>query len=71
MESSLTVEKNEFGARIIGHSGCGKSRHPPNIVAVGAAQATRGVVFLEGNVVDKPGPDRAVGSFKTIRFCHG
>ena len=54
---SMTVEKGEF-ISIIGHSGCGKSTLL-NIVA-GLTKATRGVVFLEGSVVDTPGPDRAV-----------
>ncbi|MBN9134584.1 MAG: ABC transporter ATP-binding protein, partial [Phyllobacterium sp.] len=54
---SLSVDKGEF-ISIIGHSGCGKSTLL-NVVA-GLTQATRGVVFLEGNVVDTPGPDRAV-----------
>ena len=54
---SLTVDKGEY-ISIIGHSGCGKSTLL-NIVA-GLTQATSGVVFLEGAVVDMPGPDRAV-----------
>ena len=56
-EVSLSVEKGEY-VSIIGHSGCGKSTLL-NIVA-GLIPATRGVVFLEGKVVDAPGPDRAV-----------
>ncbi|GLK75667.1 nitrate ABC transporter ATP-binding protein [Methylopila jiangsuensis] len=54
---SLDVEQGEF-ISIIGHSGCGKSTLL-NIVA-GLTRATKGVVFLEGAVVDEPGPDRAV-----------
>jgi nitrate/nitrite transport system ATP-binding protein len=54
---SLTVERGEF-ISIIGHSGCGKSTLL-NIVA-GLTKATTGVVFLDGKVVDEPGPDRAV-----------
>ncbi|MGE4218745.1 MAG: ABC transporter ATP-binding protein [Alphaproteobacteria bacterium] len=54
---SLTVERGEY-ISIIGHSGCGKSTLL-NIVA-GLTPATSGVVFLEGKVVDEPGPDRAV-----------
>ncbi|MCC6981655.1 MAG: ABC transporter ATP-binding protein, partial [Bauldia sp.] len=54
---SLTVERGEF-ISIIGHSGCGKSTLL-NIVA-GLIKATTGVVFLDGKVVDEPGPDRAV-----------
>ena len=53
----LTVEKHEF-VSIIGHSGCGKSTLL-NIVA-GLTKATSGVVFLDGVVIDSPGPDRAV-----------
>ncbi|MBH0239691.1 ABC transporter ATP-binding protein [Methylobrevis albus] len=54
---SLDVDKGEY-ISIIGHSGCGKSTLL-NIVA-GLTDATTGVVFLEGEVVDQPGPDRAV-----------
>ncbi|MBI3706962.1 MAG: ABC transporter ATP-binding protein [Proteobacteria bacterium] len=54
---SLRIDRGEFIA-IIGHSGCGKSTLL-NIVA-GLLEATVGVVLLDGEVVDTPGPDRAV-----------
>ncbi|MBB6124585.1 ABC transporter ATP-binding protein [Sphingobium subterraneum] len=54
---SLNIEKGEFVA-LIGHSGCGKSTLL-NVVA-GLVKPTRGVVFLDDQVVDAPGPDRAV-----------
>jgi nitrate/nitrite transport system ATP-binding protein len=53
----LSIEKGQFVA-LIGHSGCGKSTLL-NIVS-GLNRATRGVVFLDGQVIDRPGPDRAV-----------
>ena len=53
----LNVERGEFVA-LIGHSGCGKSTLL-NVIA-GLTKATTGVVFLDGDVVDVPGPDRAV-----------
>ncbi|MBI3677173.1 MAG: ABC transporter ATP-binding protein [Proteobacteria bacterium] len=54
---SLTIAEGEFVA-IIGHSGCGKSTLL-NIVA-GLTKATTGAVLLANQVVDEPGPDRAV-----------
>ena len=43
---------------IIGHSGCGKSTLL-NIVG-GLVRSTTGEVLLDGQVVDSPGPDRAI-----------
>lgn len=54
---SLEVNEGEY-ISIIGHSGCGKSTLL-NIVA-GLTDVSKGVVFLEGKVVEQPGPDRAV-----------
>jgi len=54
---NLSIEKGQFVA-LIGHSGCGKSTLL-NAVA-GLTKPTRGVIFLDGDVVDAPGPDRAV-----------
>jgi nitrate/nitrite transport system ATP-binding protein len=53
----LQVAQGEY-VSIIGHSGCGKSTLL-NIVG-GLLTSTRGEVFLEGQVVDAPGPDRAI-----------
>ena len=54
---NLNVAKGEFVA-LIGHSGCGKSTLL-NAVA-GLVKPTRGAIFLDGELVDAPGPDRAV-----------
>ena len=53
----LTITQGEF-VSLIGHSGCGKSTLL-NILG-GLLQSTTGEVFLEGKVVDEPGPDRAI-----------
>ena len=53
----LSIYEGEF-VSIIGHSGCGKSTLL-NLVA-GLETATLGGVFLEGALVDGPGPERAV-----------
>jgi nitrate/nitrite transport system ATP-binding protein len=53
----LNIEKGQFVA-LIGHSGCGKSTLL-NAVA-GLNTPTKGVIFLDGEVIDRPGPDRAV-----------
>jgi len=53
----LKVDKGQF-VSLIGHSGCGKSTLL-NVVA-GLVRPTRGAILLEGEVIDKPGPDRAV-----------
>ena len=53
----LSIDKGEFVA-LIGHSGCGKSTLL-NVIS-GLTKASRGVVFLDGEVIDSPGPDRAV-----------
>jgi nitrate/nitrite transport system ATP-binding protein len=54
---SLTIAEGEY-ISIIGHSGCGKSTLL-NIVA-GLITSSTGEVFVDGEVVDAPGPDRAV-----------
>ncbi|MEO7248141.1 MAG: ABC transporter ATP-binding protein [Novosphingobium sp.] len=54
---NLSIEKGQFVA-LIGHSGCGKSTLL-NAVA-GLVTPTKGVIFLDGDVIDTPGPDRAV-----------
>ena len=53
----LTIAQGEF-VSLIGHSGCGKSTLL-NILG-GLLTSTTGEVFLEGKVVDEPGPDRAI-----------
>jgi len=53
----LSIDQGEF-VSLIGHSGCGKSTLL-NILG-GLLTSTTGEVFLEGRVVDEPGPDRAI-----------
>ena len=53
----LSIARGEF-VSLIGHSGCGKSTLL-NILG-GLLKSTRGEVFLEGKVVNEPGPDRAI-----------
>jgi nitrate/nitrite transport system ATP-binding protein len=55
--ANFTVEKGEFVV-ILGHSGCGKSTIM-NILA-GLAQATEGVVIMDGKEVSGPSLDRGV-----------
>ncbi|NQX89309.1 MAG: ABC transporter ATP-binding protein [Halioglobus sp.] len=54
---NLRIDEGQFIA-LIGHSGCGKSTLL-NILA-GLEQATSGGAILQGQVVDEPGPERAV-----------
>jgi NitT/TauT family transport system ATP-binding protein len=54
---SLAIHEQEF-ACLLGPSGCGKST-VLNLVA-GFEQPTRGRVAVDGVVVSRPGPDRAV-----------
>src|SRR5499425_3544817 len=54
---NLVINQGEF-VSLIGHSGCGKSTLL-NILG-GLLTSTTGEVFLEGRVVDEPGPDRAI-----------
>ncbi|HTB37670.1 MAG TPA: ATP-binding cassette domain-containing protein, partial [Reyranella sp.] len=49
----LSIAQGEF-VSMIGHSGCGKSTLL-NILG-GLLKSTTGEVFLEGKVVDEPGP---------------
>jgi bicarbonate transport system ATP-binding protein len=53
----LEIKKGEF-VSLIGHSGCGKSTLL-NMIA-GLDLPTEGIVALEGQQVEKPGPDRMV-----------
>jgi nitrate/nitrite transport system ATP-binding protein len=54
---NLSINEGEYVA-LIGHSGCGKSTLL-NVIS-GLTKAARGVVFLNNQVVDSPGVDRAV-----------
>ncbi|VEP11436.1 Nitrate transport ATP-binding subunits C and D [Hyella patelloides LEGE 07179] len=54
---NLDIEHNTF-VSIIGPSGCGKSTLL-NIIA-GLSEATNGNVMINGQIVNKPGPDRGM-----------
>ena len=54
---NLDIEHNTF-VSIIGPSGCGKSTLL-DIIA-GLSDATSGEVLIDGQIVDKPGPDRGM-----------
>ncbi len=54
---NLSINEGEYVA-LIGHSGCGKSTLL-NVIS-GLTKAARGVVFLNNQVIDSPGVDRAV-----------
>ena len=54
---NLDIQHNTF-VSIIGPSGCGKSTLL-NIIA-GLSSATSGTVSINGQIVDKPGPDRGM-----------
>ncbi|MBE9042977.1 ABC transporter ATP-binding protein [Pleurocapsales cyanobacterium LEGE 10410] len=56
-EIDLDIEHNTF-VTIIGPSGCGKSTML-DIIA-GLSTATTGTVTIDGQLVDKPGPDRGM-----------
>lgn len=54
---NLTVEREEF-VSIIGHSGCGKSTILSMIA--GLNDVSKGNIYLEGEKITGPGPDRGV-----------
>ncbi len=54
---NLEIQQGEF-ISLIGHSGCGKSTLL-NIVA-GLEKSTRGYVKVDGQLVQQPGPERAI-----------
>lgn len=54
---TLSVKKGEI-ISLIGHSGCGKSTLMSTIS--GMVKPTSGLVKANGNVVNKPGPDRGI-----------
>ena len=54
---NLSIHENEF-VSIVGPSGCGKTTFLS--VVDGLIQATGGQILLDGKLVTKPGPDRAV-----------
>ena len=54
---NLSIRKGDL-VSVIGHSGCGKST--VLMMLAGLNPITSGDVLVEGNVIDGPGPDRAV-----------
>lgn len=54
---SLTIYENEF-VSIVGPSGCGKTTFLS--IVDGLIQATSGEILVDGKLVTRPGPDRAV-----------
>ena len=54
---NLEIQRGEF-ISFIGHSGCGKSTLL-NMIA-GLDRPTQGQVWVEGRLVQQPGPDRMV-----------
>ena len=54
---NLTIKKGDL-ISVIGHSGCGKST--VLMMLAGLNPITSGDVIVDGNVIDGPGPDRAV-----------
>ncbi len=67
---NLTIHENEF-VSIVGPSGCGKTTFLS--VVDGLIPATGGQILVDGKLVTKPGPDRAVvfQDFLAAALAHG